>query len=201
MGDGENMNYINVNVKMTKKLLAKLEDDVYVYAKKRNKLNTYKFIEGIIDRNSRVIDIGCRDGLWMEILFDNGYTDLFCIDVCKEALQISAQKGFCVDLCDAQDLYRYDAKKYDFVSIIHTLEHCPDVDLVLKGIKRLLKHSGYLLVVVPIQKKEPVPTIWAHYHCFSSAEEVMKHIENCGFEKIKIQTGDKGHNRFLYRRK
>jgi len=191
--------YLKVNEKKTEKLLKMLTNRVYLGQKRRNKLNTYKFVKGLISRKWKMLDIGCRDGMWMDILKKAKFKNLRGIDISEKALEIARKKGHNVVRGDAQEL-PFPDEEFNFVSIIHTLEHCPDPDKVIKGIKRVLKTNGRILVVVPLQKKEPVPTPWAHYFCFSSPKEVIKLLEGNGFKRIKVNSKQRPHNRYLFRK-
>ena len=191
--------YLKVNEEKTNKLLKRLKDKIYLGQKRANKRNTYKFVKGLISRKWKILDIGCRDGMWLGMLKNAKFKHLKGVDIAENALKLSRKKGLDVSRCDAQEL-PFPDESFNFVSIIHTLEHCPDPDKVIKGIHRVLKPNGRILVVVPMQKKEPVPTVWAHYTCFSKPKEVIDLLEKNGFKKVKVQTKQRPHNRFLYRK-
>ena len=192
--------YLKVNEEQTEKLLPKLKTDkVYLSHKRANKANTFKFIKGFISRKWEILDIGCRDGMWLDILKNNKFLNLRGIDISTKALEIARKKDHNVVRGDAQNL-PFPDEEFNFVSIIHTLEHCPDPDRVLTEIKRVLKPNGRVLVVVPLQKKEPVPTVWGHYYCFSSSKEVINMIVRNGFKKVEVNAKQRPHNRFLFRK-
>jgi len=192
--------YLKINEEQTEKLLPKLKSDkVYLAHKRANKTNTFKFVKGCISRKWEILDIGCRDGMWLDILRNNKFNNLRGIDISVKALEIARKKGHNVVRGDAQNL-PFPDEEFHFVSIIHTLEHCPEPGKVLTEIKRVLKPNGRILVVIPLQKKEPVPTVWAHYHCFSIPKEVINMLVNNGFKKIKINSKQRPHNRFLFRK-
>lgn len=193
-------NYLKVNEKQTEKLLPKLKKDrVYVAQKRANKRNTFKFVKGLISRKWKILDIGCRDGMWLDMLKKAKFKNLRGIDISKKALAIASKKGHDVTRGNAQEL-PFPDEEFNFVSIIHTLEHCPEPEKVLSEIKRVLEPNGRILIVVPLQKKEPVPTYWAHYHCFSTPKEVIKMLVDSGFKKIKVNSKQRPHNRFLFRK-
>ena len=193
-------NYLEVNEQQTEKLLPKHKKDrVYIGQKRANKRNTFKFIKGLISRKWQILDIGCRDGMWLNMLKNAKFKNLRGIDISKKALEMASKKGHNVTRGDAQNL-PFPDEEFNFVSIIHTLEHCPEPLKVLAEIKRVLKPNGRILVVVPLQKKEPVPTVWAHYYCFSTPKEVIKMLVDSGFKKIKVNSKQRPHNRFLFRK-
>jgi len=192
-------NYLEVNEEQTEKLLGKLKDRIYLSHKRSAKRNTFKFIKGLVSRKWEILDIGCRDGMWLNMLKNNKFKNLRGIDISAKALEIARKKGHNVVRGDAQKL-PFPDEEFNFVSIIHTLEHCPEPEKVLTEIRRVLKPNGRILVVVPLQKKEPVPTVWAHYHCFSTPKEVINMLVNNGFKKIKVNSRQRPHNRYLFRK-
>ena len=192
--------YLKVNEEQTEKLLPKLKNDkVYIGQKRANKRNTFKFVKGLISRKWEILDIGCRDGMWLNMLKNAKFKNLRGMDISEKALEIARKNGHNVIRGNAQEL-PFPDEEFHFVSIIHTLEHCPEPLKVLSEIKRVLKPNGRILVVVPLQKKEPVPTVWAHYHCFSTSKEVIKMLVDSGFKKVKVNAKQRPHNRFLFRK-
>ena len=56
----------------------------------------YKIITNIIEKNSRVLDVGCDDGTLMEFLKINKNVDIRGIEISKEKVQICISKGLTV---------------------------------------------------------------------------------------------------------
>ena len=56
----------------------------------------YKVISGIIEKNSRVLDVGCDDGTLMEFLKNNKNIDIRGIEISKEKVQTCIAKGLTV---------------------------------------------------------------------------------------------------------
>ena len=52
----------------------------------------YKIISDIIDKSSRVLDVGCDDGALMEYLKQNKDVDIRGIEISKEKVQTCIQK-------------------------------------------------------------------------------------------------------------
>jgi ubiquinone/menaquinone biosynthesis C-methylase UbiE len=192
--------YKEVNAELTKNLLKKLKDQHYVNLKMKNKLNSFKFLSKHIKNNKlKLLDIGCRDGMWFDVLKKNGWSNFFGVELSETALEVCKGKGYSAVQGDAHSL-PVESNSYDIVSIIHTLEHCPDIPKVVSEIKRVLKPNGFVFVVVPMQKKEKVPTVWGHYFCFSKPDEVINFFKK-DFTKVVIDKKHKQHNRFIFRLK
>ena len=62
----------------------------------------YKIIKNIIEKNSRVLDVGCDDGTLMELLKIDKNVDIRGIDISKEKVQICISKGLTVIEGDAE---------------------------------------------------------------------------------------------------
>ena len=56
----------------------------------------YKIISDIIEKNSRVLDVGCDDGTLMEFLKKNKNIDIRGIEISKEKVQTCIAKGLTV---------------------------------------------------------------------------------------------------------
>ena len=56
----------------------------------------YKIISDIIEKNTRVLDVGCNDGTLMEFLKTNKNIDIRGIEISKEKVQICIARGLTV---------------------------------------------------------------------------------------------------------
>ena len=56
----------------------------------------YKIITNIIEKNSRVLDVGCDDGTLMELLKIDKNVDIRGIEISKKKVQICIAKGLTV---------------------------------------------------------------------------------------------------------
>ena len=112
------------------------------------------------DQISSVLDVGCGSGgVLMKLSQDhgrkigNGFTIYDGIDLSKNAIRIANQLypkaaehkvNFAVGLIDNKNV----EKKYSVVSLIHVLEHCPDMLEMLCACER---NASYLYINVPIE--------------------------------------------------
>ena len=71
-----------------------------------------------------------------------------------------------------------DIGRFDFCIAVHVIEHCPNPQLAIDNIGKLLNLYGILYVEVPIQNKEKVPTRFGHYFCFSNFDELDRLFDN-----------------------
>jgi len=52
----------------------------------------YKIITGLIEKNTRVLDVGCDDGTLMDFLISDKNVDIRGIEISKEKVQICIGK-------------------------------------------------------------------------------------------------------------
>ena len=53
----------------------------------------FKIIADLIEKNTRVLDVGCGDGILMEYLKDNKEIDIRGIEISKDNVQKCLSKG------------------------------------------------------------------------------------------------------------
>lgn len=100
------------------------------------------------DRSSVVLEMGCGDGFWLEVLRNLGYRNVVGIDISPAALEVAAQKGLNVRLGDLYHLEVDDV--FDVVLLCDTLEHLPDPREALRRAHRALRTRGTLFLAVPV---------------------------------------------------
>ncbi len=114
-----------------------------------------------------LLDIGCGNGAFLRA-FGSSYTDwsLFGSELNSkykdEVLSIHNVKEFYTNPLDNL------GKKYDFISMVHVLEHIPDPVRYLTNLHSLLSDDGILLIQVPDLHNSPFDlTIQDHCTHFS----------------------------------
>lgn len=196
--------YIEVNNRITKESLRdRKANPSVVDAHMQRHREEFQLFQKYIRKDSVILDVGCKDGLWLEVLRNNGFENLVATDTCDEAISEARSKGFAVNKMDAQDMSKFLPEYFDAVSILHTLEHVPEPKKVVAEIYRLLKNDGICFVEVPTQPVEP-PEDWGHFHCFTREEEVTEIFENSGFQLLEIQRMDppskKPWHRYIFKK-
>ena len=178
-----------VNEKMTLELLEKEKTDPEFAeaTRKRNQaaIDTFKpWIKG------DVFEVGCRHGVLLDLIGNMGHLT-FGIDISKEAIWLSRQKGLNCEVQGAESLFQSTTLhgKFDTVFCLHTLEHCIDIPHVVNGIYDCLRPGGHALIEIPLQPKEPTPTKWGHYYCFVNENELINMFKI--FTHIKTFRQDK----------
>ena len=107
----------------------------------------YKIITNIIEKNSRVLDVGCDDGTLMEFLKTDKNVDIRGIEISKEKVQICISKGLTVIEGNAEfDLKQFPNDSFDYVVLGQTLQAFINPEIVIKELLRVGKKA---IVTIP----------------------------------------------------
>ena len=107
----------------------------------------FKIIAKLIEKNTRVLDVGCGDGTLMEFLKDNNKIDIRGIEISKNNVQKCIGKGLTVIEGDAEkDLGQFPDGSFDFVILSQTLQAFLNPEKVISELLRVGKKA---IVTIP----------------------------------------------------
>ena len=107
----------------------------------------FKIIAGLIETNTRVLDVGCGDGTLMEFLKNNKKIDIRGIEISKNNVQKCIGKGLTVIEGDAEkDLSQFPDGSFDFVILSQTLQAFLNPEKVISELLRVGKKA---IVTIP----------------------------------------------------
>tara|TARA_B100000902_G_scaffold333991_1_gene332868 strand:- start:722 stop:1318 length:597 start_codon:yes stop_codon:yes gene_type:complete len=107
----------------------------------------YKIISDIIEENSKVLDVGCDDGSFMEFLKKNKKVNIRGIEISKDKVQTCISKGLTVIEGNAEfDLKQFPNNSFDYVVLGQTLQAFINPEIV---IKELLRVGNKAIVTIP----------------------------------------------------
>ena len=107
----------------------------------------FKIISDFIEKNTRVLDVGCGDGTLMEYLKINKEIDIRGIEISKSNSQKCVSKGLTVIEGDAEkDLTQFPDSSFDFVILSQTLQAFLNPEIVIQELLRVGKKA---IVTVP----------------------------------------------------
>ncbi len=103
----------------------------------------YKIISDLIEKNSKVLDVGCDDGNLMEFLKTNKNVNIRGIEISKKKVQTCIAKGLTVIEGNAEfDLKQFPNDSFEYVVLGQTVR----LNLLFKGtmpITNSLPHDWY----------------------------------------------------------
>lgn len=181
-----------VNISLTEELVMKNYAEPKTYEAMLNR-NTQAFEMFNSWVKEPVLDIGCREGILLTLLQDAGHIELYGIDISELAIKFLEANLLTDDTIrpivgDAHNI-PFPDEFFNTVFALHSVEHCKETFKCIEEIYRVLKKGGHALIEIPLQKKEPTPTRWGHYHCFESEEEIINHFFR--FKMVKMFKKDK----------
>ena len=107
----------------------------------------FRIIADLIEKNSRVLDVGCGDGELMSFILNNISNDIRGIEISKSNVQKCISKGLTVIEGDAEkDLFQFPDSSYDFVVLSQTLQAFLNPEKVLD---ELLRVGRKAIVTIP----------------------------------------------------
>ena len=109
--------------------------------------NEFKVIADFIEKDKKVLDVGCADGTLMKFLKDNKNIDIRGLEISKDKVQKCIAKGLTVIEGNAEkDLIQFPDKSFDYVVLSQTLQAFLNPELV---INELLRVGTKAIVTIP----------------------------------------------------
>ena len=107
----------------------------------------FKIIANLIEKNTRILDVGCGDGTLMEYLKNDKKIDIRGIEISKNNVQKCIGKGLTVIEGDAEkDLGQFPDESFDFVILSQTLQAFLNPEKVISELLRVGKKA---IVTIP----------------------------------------------------
>ena len=107
----------------------------------------FNIIANLINKNSKVLDVGCGDGELMKYINDNISKDIRGLEISKKNVQKCIEKGLTVIEGNAEkDLKQFPNQSFDYVILSQTLQAFLDPEGVIQQLLRIGKKS---IVTIP----------------------------------------------------
>jgi 2-polyprenyl-3-methyl-5-hydroxy-6-metoxy-1,4-benzoquinol methylase len=126
---------------MGKEQLSNYYDEIYRtssnYVLETHAYNTryeilYKHVKGLLDKDSKLLEIGCGTGQMAEVLIKDGYNYILGTDFSQVAIETS-QKRCNVDRFKCQDIYSFDFDlDFDVIIALEFFEHIQSLKVINK---------------------------------------------------------------------
>lgn len=171
----------------------------YSYMKKE-KVNLIKSSIKKIDNNSKVIDIGCRQGVVSYFIRELGGKWLHC-DTEMETLK-TASSILKKNIVQIGESLPFKKESADYVFSLDILEHLDDDKALLNEIYRVLKTGGKIVISTPISGKFFLlnkikmlfgmkPEVYGHKREGYSLKKLNRMVEDAGLKILKSTTYSK----------
>ena len=109
--------------------------------------NEFRVIADLIEKNKKVLDVGCADGTLMKYLKDNKNINIRGLEISKDKVQECIAKGLTVIEGNAEkDLKQFPDKSFDYVILSQTLQAFLNPELVLDELLRVGKKA---IITIP----------------------------------------------------
>ena len=109
--------------------------------------NEFKAISILINKNSRILDVGCGDGELMKFLKENKTQNIRGLEISKNNVQECISKGLTVIEGDAEnDLKQFPNLSFDYVILGQTLQAFLNPEKVIEELLRVGKKA---IVTIP----------------------------------------------------
>jgi len=154
-------------------------------------LEQCKLIESNFDKDIKILEIGCGQGLMLKELQNRGY-DVEGLEPSLRASKIAREKKLKIIVG-----YFPETKikeKFDLIIISHVLEHIKNYKKFIKSLEKILKSNGCLLLtqtnykgLIPkIQKENWYAWVPEQHFWHFIPDGVIFLLNKFGFKKIKL---------------
>ena len=107
----------------------------------------FQIISELIENNTKVLDVGCGDGILMKHLKDTKKIDVRGLEISKNNVQICISKGLSVIEGNAErDLQQFPDLSFDYVILSQTLQAFYNPEKVIDD---LLRVANKAIVTIP----------------------------------------------------
>ena len=107
----------------------------------------YKIIADMIEEHTRILDVGCDDGSFMEFVKKNKKVDIRGLEISKDKVQTCISKGLTVIEGNAElDLKQFPDNSFDYVVLGQTLQAFINPEIVIQELLRVGKKA---VVTIP----------------------------------------------------
>jgi len=110
-------------------------------------------VKNVLPQNKdvKILDIGCGFGRFLKYLKDNGYENIYGVEIGEEQNQFLKDKGFTIYQADVIEFLKTTKEKFDFITMFDVLEHFKKEEIVelLALLRDILNDNGTLVVRVP----------------------------------------------------
>jgi len=145
-----------------------------------------KYIDPLtLSKNSKILDLGCGPGYFLDQMKERGYTDLTGVTLSPGDIQICEDKGHKILKYDLSFLPQKDGyydESVDFIFLRQALEHSPYPIFSLMEYNRILKQGSKIYIEVPSPNNKRKHEWNLNHYSILGEQQLAALIDRCGFE-------------------
>ena len=133
-----------------KEHVSKFDDKNVGYINSKYKKQYLPFLKNL-SKDSKIIELGCGRGLFLNFLKKNGYLNAVGVDISEEQIEIARKNDLNVKLGGVIDYLKSSEEKFDVIFAIDLIEHFPKDELILlvEGVYKALNKGGTFIFHTP----------------------------------------------------
>ncbi len=145
----------------------------------------------LLDRESRILDVGCNDGRFLRHLLADGWQNIAGLEPTRNTSEEAMRQGFTVH---QQSLHyevacqlTQDTGLWDCITLRQVLEHIGDLQDFGRSLNLLLDMNGILVIEVPDSRTNMVGhdyALWEEHVNYFTPETLGAFLRAHGFEPI-----------------
>lgn len=126
-------------------------DDKSIYIANKAYSIQYLPILKPYSKNAHILELGCGRGIFLDFLRQNGYKNIFGIDISEEQIEIAKSKNLDIEDINIEDYLDKNVEKYDLIFAIDLIEHFSKEELIplFDGIYKNLNNGGTFIFHTP----------------------------------------------------
>jgi len=106
------------------------------------------FCPYVSDKNVRILDAGCHEGIALRRLKHFGYTKAEGVEYLQVLVRATQRKGCKAQEGDVHNLHMFDSNIFGAIFSRYLLEHCHTASKAIQELSRILKPNGIMYIVV-----------------------------------------------------
>ncbi len=104
-----------------------------------------------VSPDSSIIEFGCGPGYMLNFLKEEGFSNLYGIDVSEQQIDVAKQMGLNVEVKNVFEYFRTNKRTFDAAFALDFVEHFDKSEIfdLFRGIYETLNDNGFLIIHTP----------------------------------------------------
>ena len=139
-------NYVSNYKKLTSAKSDKDKESDYEIYKRR-----YLPLLREYSKDCKIIEVGCGNGYLMQFFREEGFTNIYGIDISEEQITEAVGKGLNAEVKNIFEFFKTNKEKFDIILALDFVEHFSKDELpaLFSGLNDLLNKDGSLIIHTP----------------------------------------------------